>query len=84
VLLVLDGYGTTEEIRKWESENLKSGSELPIPIVALSANVMTDVTQKCQEAGFTAYVSKPVNFAVLSDVIRRVLGDSDKAKSRIS
>ncbi|CAG8537246.1 9659_t:CDS:10 [Paraglomus occultum] len=79
-----DGYGTTEEIRKWESENLKPGSELPIPIIALSANVMTDVAERCLEAGFTAYVSKPVNFAALSDVIRRVLRDSDQAKSRIS
>jgi CheY-like chemotaxis protein len=79
-----DGYGTTEEIRKWEMENLKSVNELPIPIIALSANVMTDVADKCLKAGFTAYVSKPVNFAALSDVIRKVLREVDQAKLRFS
>lgn len=67
-----DGYKTTEEIRNWEAQNLTSGTT-PIPIIALSANVMSNVAEKCARVGFTSYISKPVNFAALSDVIRGLL-----------
>ncbi|CAG8530718.1 5363_t:CDS:10 [Acaulospora morrowiae] len=68
---VKDGYETAAEIRAWEARNLKFESQLPI--IALSANVMSDVANKCREVGFTSYISKPVNFATLSDVIRDLL-----------
>ncbi|KAI8379499.1 uncharacterized protein BYT42DRAFT_514840 [Radiomyces spectabilis] len=69
---VKDGYETTKEIREWEAEHLETNTKR-IPIVALSANVMSDVASKCLASGFTTYISKPVNFAVLSDVIRSCL-----------
>ncbi|CAG8648326.1 24686_t:CDS:10, partial [Racocetra persica] len=62
---VKDGFETTAEIRSWEAENLTD--EPPIPIIALTANVMSDVAEKCFEVGFTSYVSKPVSFSKLSD-----------------
>ncbi|CAG8524377.1 10644_t:CDS:10 [Diversispora eburnea] len=68
---VKDGYETTAEIRAWEAKNLTD--EVPVPIIALSANVMSDVSSRCLEVGFTNYISKPVNFATLSDVIRDLL-----------
>ena len=49
-----------------------------IPIIALSANVMADVVERCREAGFTSYISKPVDFATLSDVLRTVLCADDE------
>ncbi|KAI8137177.1 hypothetical protein BJV82DRAFT_362248 [Fennellomyces sp. T-0311] len=67
---VKDGYEATREIRQWENEHTE---HRPVPIVALSANVMSDVAQKCLESGFSTYISKPVNFATLSDVIRKHL-----------
>ncbi|KAI9265046.1 hypothetical protein BDA99DRAFT_41153 [Phascolomyces articulosus] len=67
---VKDGYEATREIREWEKEHTE---QTPVPIVALSANVMSDVAQKCLESGFSTYISKPVNFATLSDVIRKHL-----------
>ncbi|KAI9479525.1 hypothetical protein BDB00DRAFT_858694 [Zychaea mexicana] len=67
---VKDGYEATREIREWEKEHKE---QRPVPIVALSANVMSDVAQKCLENGFSTYISKPVNFATLSDVIRKHL-----------
>jgi CheY-like chemotaxis protein len=70
--LHLDGFEATEEIRQWEETNLKS-HQRRIPIVALSANVMSNVASKCLESGFSTYISKPVNFAILSDVIRSYL-----------
>jgi CheY-like chemotaxis protein len=69
---VKDGYEATREIREWEKKNLGS-HEKPLPIIALSANVMSNVADKCLECGFSTYISKPVNFSVLSDVIRSFL-----------
>ncbi|KAG2219117.1 hypothetical protein INT45_009784 [Circinella minor] len=67
---VKDGYEATREIREWEKQHIE---QTPVPIVALSANVMSDVAQKCLDSGFSTYISKPVNFATLSDVIRKHL-----------
>lgn len=57
-----DGYQACREIREWER-----ASGLPkMPIIALSANVMSDVHEKCVAAGFSDYVTKPVDFIDLS------------------
>ncbi|CAK7207525.1 hypothetical protein SEUCBS139899_010335 [Sporothrix eucalyptigena] len=58
-----DGYQACREIREWEA---KGDYTKPIPIIALSANVMSDVHDKCVEAGFSKYITKPVDFIVLS------------------
>ncbi|KAK2002424.1 hsp90-like protein [Colletotrichum falcatum] len=57
-----DGYQACREIRQWERE--KGFKKLPI--IALSANVMSDVHDKCVAAGFSDYVTKPVDFIDLS------------------
>ena len=60
-----DGYQTCKDIRKWERQN-----KLPhLPIIALSANVLGDVYQKCVEAGFNSYMTKPVDFKELSTML---------------
>lgn len=56
-----DGFETCKEIRAWELEHAYK----PIPIVALSAYVMSDMVEKCKESGFTRYLSKPVVFQQL-------------------
>ncbi|CAG8517827.1 5440_t:CDS:10, partial [Ambispora leptoticha] len=73
---VKDGYQTTKEIRAWEAANLNP-NQRPIPIIAMSANVFSDVASKCDTAGFNTYVSKPINFATLSDAIRSALVSND-------
>jgi len=60
-----DGYQTCKEIRKWEKKN----KHAHLPIIALSANVLGDVWQKCVEAGFNSYLTKPVDFKELSAVL---------------
>ncbi|KIW03014.1 uncharacterized protein PV09_05672 [Verruconis gallopava] len=71
-----DGYQTCREIRKWERKNgLKH-----LPIIALSANVLGDVYQKCAEAGFNSYVTKPVDFKELSIVMLKYLDPEDPTK----
>lgn len=57
-----DGYQTCREIRSWEREQ----GYPRMPIIALSANVMVDVLDKCVSAGFNSYVTKPVDFKSLS------------------
>ncbi|KAI1388798.1 uncharacterized protein F4822DRAFT_258331 [Hypoxylon trugodes] len=62
-----DGYQACREIRQWESHaNLR-----PMPIIALSANVMSDVQEKCAAAGFSDYVTKPVDFVDLSTAMSK-------------
>lgn len=71
-----DGYQTCREIRKWEKRN-----KYPyLPIIALSANVLGDVYAKCVEAGFNSYVTKPVDFKVLSEVMTRFLDPDVKGR----
>ncbi|CCU75571.1 histidine kinase [Blumeria hordei DH14] len=60
-----DGYQACREIREWEKkQNYNS-----MPIIALSANVMTDVIDRCNKAGFSNYITKPVDFKVLSTIM---------------
>jgi len=71
-----DGYQTCREIRRWEKKN----KHPLLPIIALSANVLGDVYSKCVEAGFNAYVTKPVEFKELSVVMTRYLDPVDPGK----
>jgi len=62
-----DGYQACREIRDWEARNGYSA----LPIIALSANVMSDVQEKCVVAGFNDYVTKPVDFIDLSNALSK-------------
>jgi len=44
-----------------------------MPIIALSADVMEDVLDKCVSAGFNSYVRKPVDFKDLSTAMSDLL-----------
>ncbi|KAK9249486.1 hypothetical protein V1506DRAFT_526080 [Lipomyces tetrasporus] len=65
-----DGFHTCAELRRWEDENEVVDR---VPIVALSANVMSDVAEKCAMVGFSRYVSKPIDFIVFKDVVAELL-----------
>lgn len=69
-----DGFEACEDIRKWE----KQESCEPIPIIALSAYVMSDMSEKCDSAGFSRYISKPVEFSSLKDMIIETLNNEKK------
>ncbi len=53
---VLDGIEATKEIRKIEKENNVSDK---IKIVAITANAMKEVKNKCLSAGMDDYITKP-------------------------
>lgn len=67
-----DGYHACQEIRAWEKENNVNER---MPIIALSANVMSDVQEKCVNAGFSDYVTKPVDFIDLSRAMSKFFRD---------
>lgn len=73
-----DGYETCKEIREWEKKHDKRH----MPVVALSANVLGDVYAKCVDAGFNSYVTKPVDFKELSDVMILFLDSKDDPASQ--
>jgi CheY-like chemotaxis protein/anti-sigma regulatory factor (Ser/Thr protein kinase) len=60
-----DGYETTRHIRAWELETGRA----PLPIIALTANVMPGDRDRCLEAGMTDYLSKPIIFNSLRDAV---------------
>jgi len=71
----LDGYQTTEQIRANERANLSNpGSR--IPIVALTANAIVGDVDRCFAAGMDAYLSKPVDSALLRETLEKYLGES--------
>ncbi|KAK3114759.1 hypothetical protein LTR53_006576 [Teratosphaeriaceae sp. CCFEE 6253] len=72
-----DGYQTCKEIRRWERKNKAAA----LPIIALSANVLGDVYQKCVEAGFNSYITKPVDFKELSQVLMMFMDPSEPGKA---
>ncbi|MGF1702228.1 ATP-binding protein [Photobacterium makurazakiensis] len=58
---VLDGFGATEAIRKFESNN-----QLPRKhIIALTASILDDDIQKCFDSGMDDYLPKPFKRDVL-------------------
>jgi len=66
---VLDGYAATRRIRELEQER-----GLPrMPIVALTANAYAEDREQSIAAGMDDFISKPVNFHALQQVLGRWL-----------
>jgi CheY-like chemotaxis protein len=64
---VMNGLEATRLIRGSDSPNRN------VPIIAMTAHAMKDDRKKCLEAGMDGYISKPVNFDVLSGAISNIL-----------
>ncbi|PYH45537.1 putative sensor histidine kinase/response regulator [Aspergillus saccharolyticus JOP 1030-1] len=66
---IKNGYETCRDIRAWESKN-----HYPqIPIMALSANAMTDQIEDAARAGFNDYVTKPIRHNELGKMMMGLL-----------
>ncbi len=59
---VMNGYTVTKEIRKLEAYK-------DLPIVAMTADAMSGVKEKCLEVGMMDFISKPINPDQLHSVI---------------
>lgn len=69
---VMDGYQATRMLR----QNGYRG-----PVLALSAHAMVHAAQECQEAGFDAYASKPIDRARLIHLAAELIKRSQAAGS---
>ncbi|KAJ5093068.1 hypothetical protein N7456_008929 [Penicillium angulare] len=66
---IKNGYDTCRDIRAWEQKN-----HYPqIPIMALSANAMTDQIEDAARAGFNDYVTKPIKHNELGKMMMGLL-----------
>jgi len=66
---VMDGFEATQIIRDPSSEALQHN----IPIIAMTANAMTEDIQHCTDAGMNAHVAKPVNPTLLYEALNKWL-----------
>ena len=64
---VLDGLGATEAIRQFEAQrDLK-----PTPIIALTANAMSEDRERCLQVGMDDHLAKPFGRAQLAALLAR-------------
>jgi signal transduction histidine kinase/CheY-like chemotaxis protein len=66
----MDGYTTTETIRRHEQN---SGSDQHLPIIALTANAMKEDRDRCLAVGMDEFLSKPFTQEQLLEVMTRWL-----------
>ena len=71
---VMDGFTATKKIRLYESAR-----HLPkLPIIALTAHAMDEQKIRCQEAGMTEYLAKPLELANLRSVLNKIIFYKDQ------
>ena len=66
----MDGYEATQEIRKLEAA--RGGKRACV--IAMTANVAEDASEKCLAAGMDGYLSKPVRVSELREALKRHVG----------
>jgi PAS domain S-box-containing protein len=75
---VMDGFTATRRIRESERQN---GRGKRLPIIALTANVMSEDRENCIAAGMDAHLGKPIVPAQLIDCLSRYLKRSDERQA---
>jgi two-component system, sensor histidine kinase and response regulator len=76
---VMDGFTAARRIRELERQN---GRGKRLPIIALTANVMSEDRDSCIAAGMDAHLGKPIEPAQLADCLGRYL-KPDTARSEV-
>ena len=66
----MDGFDATREIRKLDIMAL---NQRPLPIVAMTANVMSGDRERCLDVGMDDYIGKPVQRDQLTSVLKKWL-----------
>ncbi len=74
---VMNGVDATQAIRAIEAERGLS----PIPILALSANVMRHQVEEYLAAGMNGFVAKPIDMAALIAAMERALDEREPPRS---
>ena len=65
----LDGIETLKILTSDECENMNK----EVPIIALTANAISGAREMYMEAGFTDFLTKPINIEKLNDMLRKYL-----------
>jgi signal transduction histidine kinase/DNA-binding response OmpR family regulator/PAS domain-containing protein len=65
---VMDGLAATRKIRSLTYENSAT-----LPIVAMTANAFNEDRDECLKAGMTDYISKPIDFNLLFELLDKYL-----------
>jgi two-component system cell cycle response regulator DivK len=68
-LPIIDGLAATREIRQRPELNT-------VPIVAVSAHDTADFHSEALDAGCDAYVTKPINYTELEDLVNRLIAEN--------
>lgn len=68
----MNGYEITHEIRRLEKEK---GVENPIPIIAITANVLDNDREKCFKAGMNEFMTKPFTTEQLVEKIHMFIDE---------
>ncbi|MFV3128427.1 ATP-binding protein [Niveispirillum sp. KHB5.9] len=77
----LDGYDMTRAIRVDEGA---AGEGRHVPVIALSADAVSDAAQKCRDAGMDDYLTKPIELAKLEAAILRWVPATGGLRQRVS
>ncbi|WP_313741546.1 hybrid sensor histidine kinase/response regulator [Pseudomonas sp.] len=67
---VLDGFSATEQLRAWETANLRART----PVVALTAHILSEHKERAKAAGMDGHMAKPVELSQLRELIQRWAG----------
>lgn len=68
-LPIIDGLAATRQIRQQPELNT-------VPIVAVSAHDTADFHNEALDAGCDAYVTKPINYTELEDLVNRLIAEN--------
>ncbi len=77
----MDGYDMTRAIRADEDA---AADGRHVPVVALSADAVSDAAQKCRDAGMDDYLTKPIELAKLEAAILRWAPGTADLRRRVS
>jgi CheY-like chemotaxis protein len=66
---VLDGFNATRQLREWEQQQQRK----PLPVIAMTANVMEGDRERCLDAGMNDYIGKPFRNEDLHAILQRWL-----------
>jgi signal transduction histidine kinase/ActR/RegA family two-component response regulator len=72
---IMDGYTTIKHIREQENGRNTTGQ---LTVIAMSANALNEEKQRAFNLGVNDYITKPVNFILLRDMLEKWLMNQPK------
>ena len=67
---VMDGFTASRHIRSLDRADAKT-----IPIIAVTADVLSDNVDECKQSGMNGYFSKPIEMTAMLDLLNKYIRD---------